>query len=103
MRHFTRRCLALTLVAVLVAVPFATTVTAQEMGTVTQEEGTDPALMVFDLLLVRPAGIGATILGTAVFVVALPFSLAAGNTGESFDHLMKAPAQYTFHRPLGYL
>lgn len=103
MRHFIRRCLALTLVAGLVAVPFVTAVTAQEIGTVSEKEGTDPGLMAFDLLLVRPAGIGATILGTLVFVVALPFSLAAGNTGETFDNLMKTPAQYTFHRPLGYL
>jgi len=57
--------------------------------------------MVGDALVVRPLGLASTIVGTAVFIVALPFTLPSGSVGSSAKVLIGEPAQYTFARPLG--
>lgn len=66
--------------------------------TVTGDKGTD---MVLDLAISRPLGIVATVVGSALFVVALPFTIPSGSVGESADALVKRPIDYTFNRPLG--
>lgn len=60
-----------------------------------------PEAIVIDSLILRPAGLVATVLGTGAYVVALPFSLIQGNTGETADILIGTPAHYTFTRELG--
>ncbi len=62
----------------------------------------DPAAMTLDIVLARPGGFIATLLGTAVFVVSSPFAALGGNAGESWDALVVTPASYTFQRPLGH-
>jgi hypothetical protein len=57
--------------------------------------------MIVDILAARPIGLVATITGTVVFVVSLPFSALGGNTEEAWDSLVVSPAKYTFRRPLG--
>jgi len=57
--------------------------------------------MIFDLVLLRPLGLAATVIGTAFFIVSLPVSAIGGNTGEAAKKLVVAPAKYTFSRPLG--
>jgi hypothetical protein len=52
-------------------------------------------------VLVRPLGIVATVGGTVLAIVALPFSLLGGNTQEVFQYLVVKPAKFTFVRPLG--
>ena len=59
------------------------------------------AAMAADLLLIRPVSFAATVLGTAVFVVSLPFSLLGQNTGDAGKQLVVRPGEYTFVRPLG--
>ncbi len=54
-----------------------------------------------DLLLARPGGAVATVLGTAIFVVGLPFTLINGSTEQAAQTLIVQPANYTFARPLG--
>ena len=54
-----------------------------------------------DLLIARPGGLVATVLGATVFVVGLPFTLINGSTGQAAQQLVVQPAQYTFTRPLG--
>lgn len=54
-----------------------------------------------DLLVARPGGLVATVLGTAVFIVGLPFTLINGSTEQAAQALVVEPAQYTFARPLG--
>lgn len=71
-----------------------------EPATVTGDKGTD---MVLDLLILRPLGLLATGLGSAAFVVALPFTLPGGNAGETACELVRSPFAYTFSRPLGEL
>lgn len=57
--------------------------------------------MIGDALVARPLGLCATIIGSVVFVVSLPFSASGGNVKPVFDRLMADPALFTFNRPLG--
>lgn len=57
--------------------------------------------MMGDLVIARPAGVLVTALGTAAFVVSLPFSALGGNVGEAAEHLVVGPAKATFVRCLG--
>jgi len=59
------------------------------------------AAMVFDGLIVRPITLVATVLGTAVWIVTLPFSLLGGNAGEAAEVLVLEPAAATFVKCLG--
>ncbi len=59
--------------------------------------------MVVDAAVARPLGLGATVVGAALWVVTLPFSALGGNVGEAADQLILKPARYTFTRPLGEL
>jgi len=67
-----------------------------------QIEETPSAMeMAFDGLIVRPITLVATILGSAIWVATLPFSLLGGNAGDAADVLVIAPAEATFLRCLG--
>jgi hypothetical protein len=59
------------------------------------------AAMTADLLVVRPLSFGATILGTAVFLVGLPVIAASNSTKQAAEKLIEDPMKYTFQRPLG--
>jgi hypothetical protein len=61
----------------------------------------DPGVIIVDLVAVRPVGIVATLVGSAVFLVAMPFALLGGNTEDVFESLVVDPATFTFKRPLG--
>jgi len=71
--------------------------------------GTSPALadedpgvlMLTDFIIVRPACLVATIVGSAFFVVSLPISAASGSVKQAKRILVCAPARATFTRPLG--
>lgn len=57
--------------------------------------------MVTDILVLRPAGTVATVLGSILYVVALPFTLPVGGATEAGQILVAEPAIYTFYRCLG--
>lgn len=60
--------------------------------------------MVFDLILVRPVSLVATVLGTGLFILNLPLSVFEKNApAQPFHQLVVEPARYTFTRPLGAL
>lgn len=71
---------------------------ADDPGSVSGDKGTD---MLVDAVVVRPLGIVGTVMGAAITVVTLPFTLPAGNAGEAADYMIVKPAEYTFNRPLG--
>jgi hypothetical protein len=54
-----------------------------------------------DVALVRPGCFVATLLGTAVFIVALPVAAISGSIKQTADTLVVTPAQATFTRPVG--
>ncbi|MGQ0585914.1 MAG: hypothetical protein ACT4PK_01760 [Gammaproteobacteria bacterium] len=57
--------------------------------------------MTLDLIVVRPLSLVGTVLGTAVFVVALPINALTLNFKDPARRLILEPAAYTFVRPLG--
>ncbi|MBT4519713.1 MAG: hypothetical protein HOC23_06885 [Halieaceae bacterium] len=65
------------------------------------DESPSAAAMAGDLVVARPIGLVMTVLGTAAFVVSLPFTVVAGSVGEAADTLMVGPAKTTFVRCLG--
>lgn len=62
---------------------------------------TTAAYMLGDLLVARPLGIVAAGVGTAAFLVSLPFTLMGGNVEQAADHLVVGPAHAAFTRCLG--
>ena len=86
--------------AVLLFTWAASPALANEKQYVTGEDRNAVSMM-FDLVVLRPLGLVATVVGTAFFIVSLPFSALGGNTGEAANKLVVAPAKYTFSRPLG--
>ena len=58
-------------------------------------------VMAFDALLARPLGAAATVVGTALFVPAIPLTLHSGTTNEAAWGLVARPFGWTFKRPLG--
>jgi hypothetical protein len=58
--------------------------------------------MAADLLLIRPIGLVATVIGAGLFVLQLPLSLIIGQPpSEAAKKLVSEPARYTFRRRLG--
>ncbi len=86
------------LISGLMLIPFGSSALAQ--GQSSFEENSAEQMFI-DFLLLRPLGIAATAVGTAMFIVSLPFSAAGGNVKEAFCKMMAEPAQFTFTRPLG--
>lgn len=84
------------LVLALLAAPFPAV--AYDPNTVSGDKGTD---MLVDAVLLRPLGLASMVLGTAITVVTLPFTLPGGNAGETAKAMIVEPTEYTFNRPLG--
>ena len=64
------------------------------------EERPGAFAMVIDVPI-RVVGLGLALIGSAFFVVALPFALTSGSTGDAWDVLVIEPFKFTFTRPLG--
>ncbi len=52
-------------------------------------------------LVVRPLGLAAIVVGSAAFIVALPFAAATGDVNLVARKLVAEPFRYTFVRPFG--
>jgi hypothetical protein len=91
-----RKLLPGVLAGVLFVMPASSV--AQSDGTVSGDKATD---MVVDVVVMRPLGLAATIVGTVLTVVALPFTIPSGSVEASARELIVKPAEYTFQRPLG--
>lgn len=98
MQKIAKKSMIFLLIASLVFIPFGAAALA---GMQKMDESNTAGAMAADLVLVRPLGIVATVLGCALFVVSLPFSLLGSNTIEASQKLVKDPAKFTFTRPLG--
>lgn len=69
--------------------------------TVSRAANDDDIATITNVALVRPGCFLATILGSAVFIVALPIAAISGSVRRTADTLVLAPGQATFTRPLG--
>jgi hypothetical protein len=61
----------------------------------------EPVAIISDLVLVRPAGLVATVVGSAFFVVSLPFAALSKSTKATARTLVEKPYRTTFVRTLG--
>ena len=75
-------------------------VCAANVSGVLPEERPAAFAMVIDVPI-RILSLGLAMVGTAFFIVALPFALSSGSTGDAWDALVAEPFQFTFTRPLG--
>ena len=85
-------------IGLILAILLSISTTQAAEDSVTGDKGSD---MVLDLVITRPFGIVASVVGTAAFIVALPFTIPSGSVKDAADNLVKRPLQYTFDRPLG--
>jgi len=51
-----------------------------------------------DLLIARPLGVAAGIVGTAIFIVSLPFTIPTGGVADAADMFITKPFQFSFTR-----
>lgn len=61
----------------------------------------DGALIMADLLIVRPLGIAACTIGAAGVIISLPFVAFSGGLGTVVNQLLTKPGNFTFERRLG--
>ena len=61
----------------------------------------DPAAIAVDAVLVRPACLVSTIVGSALFVICLPVAAPSKSIHRAAKALVLKPAAMTFTRPLG--
>jgi F0F1-type ATP synthase membrane subunit c/vacuolar-type H+-ATPase subunit K len=72
------------------------------LGNLTTSRAEDNSVAaITDVVLVRPGCFLATLLGSVVFVVALPIAATSGSIKSTADTLVVSPAQATFTRPIG--
>jgi hypothetical protein len=62
-----------------------------------------PDEVAMDLLLVRPVALCSIVVGSAIFVVGLIFTIPTGNLALSGKKLVVEPVKFTFLKPLGAL
>ena len=97
MQKIAKRPIIFLLITTLVFIPFATSALAE---TKTDKRDTDAINMASDIIFARPLGLVATIVGSALFIVSLPFSALGGNVNKASQKLVVDPFNYTFKRPL---
>jgi hypothetical protein len=64
----------------------------------TQDGSVNYPDQIYDLLCARPAAFLGGIGGTAVFIIALPFTVATGGLDDSFNMFVVKPFWYAFVR-----
>ena len=65
-----------------------------------QDAGRAPEMIV-DVLIARPVGLASIVIGTAAFILALPFAIMSDSVEPVTRTLVKAPVKFTFTRPVG--
>jgi hypothetical protein len=95
--RFTRK-----LVCVLVGITLLVSISATPLWAAEQSEPS-PDEVAMDLLLVRPVALCSIVVGSAIFVVGLIFTIPTGNLALSGRKLVVEPVKFTFLKPLGAL
>jgi hypothetical protein len=98
MHKISKQSMVFLLIAAMIFIPFGTSAIAESKAA---NNDISASAMTADLLVIRPLGIVATVVGSAVFIVSLPFSALGGNTKTACRKLVQDPAKFTFARALG--
>ena len=95
MQSKTKRIMKTKLVLILCAITIG-------MGNINVSRADDNSIAaITDVILVRPGCFLSTLMGSVVFVVALPIAATSRSIRQTADTLVIAPAQATFTRPIG--
>jgi len=86
------------LAALLMAAPLASQALAQAD---IESKDASAGSMTYDLFIMRPVGLAATVTGSAIFVLSLPFTVLSSDVGKASRKLVGDPWDYTVDRPLG--
>ena len=90
-------------VVTLFTVPFGSAAfAADEEKKLESYEDVNPFTVTMDVVIVRPISLVMIPVTSVLCVLALPYTLAQGNTGEVFDMMVVDTCRYTFTRPLGH-
>ena len=76
-------------------------VTLGSIASSSTSEHSGPLTVATDAVVIRPACFVATVLGSAMFVVALPVAVLSKSVKKTADTLIAKPAKATFTRPIG--
>jgi hypothetical protein len=98
MRNNVKLWVVFGVIAALIAGSIVTPALAQEYFETKEPSG---GAMMYDMVVLRPVGAVATVIGSAFWLISLPFSAAGDNTDTATKKLVKEPAKFTFKRPLG--
>ena len=98
MHKISKQSMVFLLIAAMIFIPFGTSALAESKAV---NNDISASAMAADLLVIRPLGIVATVVGSAIFIVSLPFSALGGNTKIACRKLVGDPAKFTFTRALG--
>ena len=61
----------------------------------------DGFIVVMDIVIARPFGLAALVIGSAFFAVTYPFAAMSNSVHETADTLVGEPYRFTFLRPPG--
>jgi hypothetical protein len=94
-------CIVMVLVITFSAAPLF----SQDVYKTWQPRNAEPngEKVLWDALVMRPAGLITCVLGIGGFIVSLPFALTSQTQNQAFDSLIVEPINYTFSRPIGLL
>ena len=98
MRNVAKSGFVFGMIAALICIPFASSALAEQYFEAKEPGG---GAMIYDMVVVRPIGLAATVIGSAFWLVSLPFSASGDNYDTATEKLVKEPTVYTFKRPLG--
>lgn len=98
MHKLVKHSIVLLITLSVVLVPLCSQVMAQA-----EVDNKEPSAgsMTYDLIVMRPLGAAATVLGAGAWVLALPFTAIAKNVPVASQKLVKDPFHFTITRPLG--
>jgi hypothetical protein len=91
-----KKCLLLILTASLVMGSLYSTARAGEKWA--QDDPVGQGWSVADLAVARVGGVAAGIVGSAIFVLTLPFTIPAGGVRDAADMFIVKPFQFSFIR-----
>ncbi len=63
-----------------------------------KDDPTTDELNIIDLLIARPIGIAAGIIGTGVFILSLPFTIPTGSVDDAAQMFVVKPFNFSFVR-----
>ena len=89
-----KKSLVMLLTLILVCATFSLEGWAQSRTSTTEDE-----LNLLDLFIARPAGVGAGIVGTGIFIVTLPFTIPTKSVNKASKMFISDPFHFSFSRP----